>query len=213
MCNWNRWARLSISLLNIEKSKINRSHLTGSNTYLFYMKFIATDGKVKRNLHETWLNFLSFFFLILLENICLRQQAMRGYYPDYLQLLTPIIQQIQAPQSKSAVFFSVFIFHKKYGQRSILPKSLWNINREIFQIWFWFFAYSAIVCMLSSVRLLAPGWTIAHQTPLSMGCSRQEYWSGLPFPHPGHLPETGIEPTSPVCSVIKVLQKGFCSYS
>ena len=40
-------------------------------------------------------------------------------------------------------------------------------------------------------------WTVAHQTPLSMGLSRQEYWSGLPFPSPGALPDPGIEPESP----------------
>ena len=40
-------------------------------------------------------------------------------------------------------------------------------------------------------------WTVGHQAPLSMGFSRQEYWSGLPFPSPGDLPETGIEPGSP----------------
>ena len=39
-------------------------------------------------------------------------------------------------------------------------------------------------------------WTIAHQAPLSMGLSRQEYWSGLPFPSPGDLPNLGIEPSS-----------------
>ena len=39
--------------------------------------------------------------------------------------------------------------------------------------------------------------TVACQTPLSMGFSRQEYWSGLPFPPPGALPDSGIEPTSP----------------
>ena len=38
---------------------------------------------------------------------------------------------------------------------------------------------------------------IAHQVPLSMGFSRQEYWSGLPFPSPGDLPDPGIEPESP----------------
>ena len=37
-------------------------------------------------------------------------------------------------------------------------------------------------------------WTVAHQAPLSMGFSRQEYWSGLPFPSPGDLPDPGIEP-------------------
>ena len=42
-------------------------------------------------------------------------------------------------------------------------------------------------------------WTIAHQAPLSMGFSRQEYWSGLPFPSSGDLPDPGIEPRSPHC--------------
>ena len=40
-------------------------------------------------------------------------------------------------------------------------------------------------------------WTIAHQAPLSMGFPRQDYWSGLPFPSPGDLPDRGIEPGSP----------------
>ena len=39
-------------------------------------------------------------------------------------------------------------------------------------------------------------WTVAHQAPLSMKFSRQEYWSGLPFPPPGDLPDPGIEPAS-----------------
>ena len=45
-------------------------------------------------------------------------------------------------------------------------------------------------------RLSATPWTVAHQAPLSMGFSRQEYWSGLPCPPPGDLPHPGIEPTS-----------------
>ena len=44
---------------------------------------------------------------------------------------------------------------------------------------------------------LATPWTVAHQAPLSMGFSRQEYWSGLPFPSPGDLPNPGIKPRSP----------------
>ena len=47
------------------------------------------------------------------------------------------------------------------------------------------------------VRLFATPWTVAHQAPLPMGFSRQEYWSGLPFPSPGDLPNPGIEPGSP----------------
>ena len=53
------------------------------------------------------------------------------------------------------------------------------------------------VKLLSRVQLFATPWTVAHQAPLSMGFSRQEYWSGLPFPSPGDLPDPGIEPRSP----------------
>ena len=49
---------------------------------------------------------------------------------------------------------------------------------------------------LSRVRLFATPWTVAYQAPASMGFSRQEYWSGLPFPSPD-LPYPGIEPRSP----------------
>ena len=50
---------------------------------------------------------------------------------------------------------------------------------------------------LSRVRLFATPWTVAYQAPPSMGFSRQEYWSGLPFPSPGDLPDPGIELRSP----------------
>ena len=50
---------------------------------------------------------------------------------------------------------------------------------------------------LSCVRLFATPWTVAYQAPPSMGFSRQECWSGLPFPSPGDLPNPGIEPRSP----------------
>ena len=49
---------------------------------------------------------------------------------------------------------------------------------------------------LSCVRLFATPWTVAHQAPPSMGFYRQKYWSGLPFPSPGDLPDPGIEPRS-----------------
>ena len=51
--------------------------------------------------------------------------------------------------------------------------------------------------MLSRVQLFATPWTVAHQAPPSMEFSRQEYWSGLPFPSPGDLPNLGIEAESP----------------
>ena len=49
---------------------------------------------------------------------------------------------------------------------------------------------------LSHVQLFATRWTVAYQASPSMGFSRQEYWSGLPFPSPGHLPNPGIKPGS-----------------
>ena len=50
---------------------------------------------------------------------------------------------------------------------------------------------------LSRVRLFVTPWTVAYQAPLSMGFSRQDYWSGLPFPSPGDLPDPGTEPRFP----------------
>ena len=60
------------------------------------------------------------------------------------------------------------------------------------------FTSSMCVCVksLSRVQLFATLWTVAHQALLSMGYSRQEYWSGLPFPSPRDLPNPGIEPRS-----------------
>ena len=60
--------------------------------------------------------------------------------------------------------------------------------------------YLSCVCVLltcfSHVRLSVTPWTVAHQAALPMGFSRQEYWSGLPCPSPGNLPDPGIKPLS-----------------
>ena len=53
------------------------------------------------------------------------------------------------------------------------------------------------VKLLSRVRLFETPWTVAHQAPPSMEFFRQEYWSGLPFPSSGDLPDPGIQPGSP----------------
>ena len=53
------------------------------------------------------------------------------------------------------------------------------------------------VKLLGRIRLFATPWTVVYQAPPFMGFSRQEYWSGLPFPSPGDLPDPGIEPRSP----------------
>ena len=58
------------------------------------------------------------------------------------------------------------------------------------------------MCVLSHVRLFVTLWTVACQAPLPVGFSKQEYWSGLPFPPPGDLPHPGTKPTSPTSPVL-----------
>ena len=58
----------------------------------------------------------------------------------------------------------------------------------------------------SRVQLFVTLWTVARQAPLSMGSSRQEYWSGLSSPPPGDLPDPGIKPTSPALQAASLLR-------
>ena len=78
-------------------------------------------------------------------------------------------------------FQRVFFFLAK-GEKFI-PKCIWDL-------------------VFSHVWLFATLWTVARQVPLSMGLSWQEYWSGLPFPPPGDLPNPGNKPASPVAPVL-----------
>ena len=60
---------------------------------------------------------------------------------------------------------------------------------------------------LSRVQLFATPWTVAYQAPPSMKFSRQEYWSELPFPSPGDLPDPGIKPGSPALQADALLSE------
>ena len=78
------------------------------------------------------------------------------------------------------------------------------ITGRFFTVWvtreahIWAYVWRKVkVKSLSRVRLFATPWTVAHQAPPSIGFSRQQYWSGLPFPSPGDLPNPGIEPGFP----------------
>ena len=63
------------------------------------------------------------------------------------------------------------------------------------------------VCVSIPVLLFATPWTVAHQAPLSVGFSRQEYWSGLPVPSTGYLPDHGIKPGSPALRADSLLSE------
>ena len=80
------------------------------------------------------------------------------------------------------------------GQRGLAGCSTWG-HKESDTTW-WLNNNKCVLSRFSCVRLFATLWTIAHHAPLSVGLSRQEYWSGLPCPPPGDLPNLGTEPTS-----------------
>ena len=65
--------------------------------------------------------------------------------------------------------------------------------------------------VLICIQLFETPWTVAPQAPLSMGFSRQEYWSGLPFPPPGDLPDPGTELTSPALKADSLLLSHLCA--
>ena len=69
-------------------------------------------------------------------------------------------------------------------------------SRKRVRVQFCFSFVAVVVQSRSCFRLFATLWTVAHQAPLSMGVSRQEYWTGLPCLPPGDLPDPGIEPKS-----------------
>ena len=82
-----------------------------------------------------------------------------------------------------------------------------EIYKDFFTLWVKpHFIYIGVECQsLSRIWLFATPWTVAHQVPPSMGFSRQEYWSGLPFPSPGNLSNPEIEPRSPALQADSLL--------
>ena len=77
-----------------------------------------------------------------------------------------------------------------FSYRNLVAANFWNVVLDKHE-------RKVKVKSLSRVRLFATPRTVAHQAPLSMGFSRQQYWSGLPLSSPGDLPDPGIEPGSP----------------
>ena len=65
--------------------------------------------------------------------------------------------------------------------------------------------YACVLSRFNCVQLFVTPWTVARQAPLSMGFFRQEYWSGLPCPSPGDLPDPGVELISCICRQVLYL--------
>ena len=85
--------------------------------------------------------------------------------------------------------------------RYTLLYSIWIINKDILYSTWNCAQYYACMSAHSCLTVCNP-MTVASQAPLSLGFSQQEYWNGLPFPSQGDVPDTRIEPMSPVSSVL-----------
>ena len=99
-----------------------------------------------------------------------------------------------SPSLPSSFLFLSFFLKGDYA------KSLWN---KWFSVTCLSYPYEWVPCTQSCLTAATPR-TVTRQAPLSMGFPSQEYWTGLPIPSPGHLPDPGIEPTSPVSPALQV---------
>ena len=120
-----------------------------------------------------------------------------------------IIKQLQTEISiliLQKLIKTVFIKYKSLKQHSN--------QLDVTDLYRTFHTKISSVQLLSCVRLFATPWTVACQASRSMEFSRQEYWSGLPHPSPGDLPNPRIEPSSPTLQVDSLLSeppgKPFC---
>ena len=100
------------------------------------------------------------------------------------------------PGLVSCNLFELLILSRKNTNRGLEYASMIRLGLLCFGVhWPWEnHEHAGMLSHFSRVRLFASPWTAAHQAPLSMGFSRQEYWSGLPRPPPGDLPDPGFEP-------------------
>ena len=100
-----------------------------------------------------------------------------------------LLKELGSEQKKPHIPFSVWLW----------APPLTTVARSPF----FFSLFIVRVCMLSHVGAFETPWTVSHPAPLSMGFSRQEYWSELPCPPSGDLPNLGTEPASPVSNALK----------
>ena len=88
-------------------------------------------------------------------------------------------------------------FGKRFHKKRMVVKYVCELLRNVVSFWLDHVCVHVCAQLLSHTQLFSTPWTVACQAPPSMGFSRQEYWSRLPFPPPGELPNPGTEPRSP----------------
>ena len=112
-----------------------------------------------------------------------------------MSLISPLIIY---PASSLRHYLPFFMFLTKLNRKkNIIQRGYNPYSLVVFTEWQFFFFFSFLrICCAQSRLTLCDLWTVACQAPLSLGFSRQEYWSGLPHPPPGDFPDPGIEPVS-----------------
>ena len=125
---------------------------------------------------------ISIFFTVLIQGFNIKKQC--GW--DFVKTIL-FIWQYQFGVAGSALWHTSYLSSTAYKAWIMISLGV-NLRGK---------CDSQSVKLLSRVRLFAVPKTVAYQAPSSMEFSRQEYWSGWPFPSPGDLPNLGIEPRSP----------------
>ena len=159
--------------------------------------------------HIRWSKYWSFSFNISPSNEYSWMISFRTDWLDLLVIQGPLKSLLQHQSSKASVlwhssFFIVQLSHPYLTTGKTIDLTRWTFVGKVMSLLFNMLSRLVVTFLprsklksFSCVRLFVTPWTVAYQAPWSVGFSRQEYWSGLPFPFPGDLPNPGIEPRSP----------------
>ena len=155
------------------------------------------------NLRIRWPKYWSFSFSISPSK---ELPGLISFRMDWLDLLADqgtFKRLLQHHSSKASIlwhsaFFTVQLSHPYMTTGKTIALTRWTFVGKVMSLLLNMLSRPwSEVKLLSHVRLFATPWTAAYQAPPSMGFSRQEYWSALPFPSPGDLLDPGVEPGSP----------------
>ena len=143
-----------------------------------------------------------FFFIIVLATwglFCFHTK-FKNICPMSVKNVWVYIQRKQNTNLRRSIntnLHSSIIYNSQVMEATLVSINRWMDKEDKVYVYIYIYIY-IYICMyvLSRIWLSVIPWTVDHQPPLSMQFSRQEYWSGFPFPIPGYLPDSGIKPTS-----------------
>ena len=141
--------------------------------------------------------------ILLIVKLCSKSfnQGFNSVWTEKFQMYKLDLAKAEEPEIKLPTYIGSWIKQRTSRKTSILfhwlCQSFWLCGSQQTVENSYRDGNKVKVKSLSRVRLFVTLWIVAYQAPPPMGFSRQEYWSGLPFPSPGDLPNPGIEPGSP----------------